>query len=245
MDAPQLSFMRHEKKYLLSPQQYDRLRARLEPHFAADQYGMHTILSLYYDTPDYALIRRSLERPVYKEKLRLRAYGVPGPDDRVFVELKKKFDGVVYKRRIALPLHLARDCLQGRYRPVDEPTVRELAFFLGRYPLLRPAALLCYDRVALFGREDRDLRVTFDRNIRARAVQLDLAKGDWGGPVLPPDRILMELKLPLGAPLWLARLLSEEEIFPARFSKYGAYYQEALAPLQAADPARKKVVPCA
>lgn len=243
MDA-QLDFRRHEKKYLLTPAQYETVLARLAPRMTPDCYGESTVLSLYYDTPDYALVRASLERPVYKEKLRLRAYGVPGPDDQTFVEIKKKYEGIVYKRRVALPLHEARDYLADRWHPADSQTVRELDFFQRRYQGLRPAALLCYDRTALSGAEDAALRVTFDRNVRGRCVQLDLARGDWGNPILPPETVLMELKLPESAPLWLARLLSEAGVHPAQFSKYGTYYQQALAPQRRVN-IRKDVFTCA
>lgn len=244
MSSPQLSFKRYEKKYLLDPGQYDRLRAALMPYILPGEYPQSTILSLYYDTEDFSLIRTSLEQPVYKEKLRLRAYGVPGPDDPVFVELKKKYDGVVYKRRIRLPLHLARDYLSGTYHPSDGQVVRELDFFLARYKL-SPAALLCYDREALTAKDDPGVRVTFDRNIRARNVQIDPSKGDWGAPVLSPELVLMELKVPAAVPLWLAHLLSEEQIRPAHFSKYGACYQQYLAPGAKLKSIQKDVFHCA
>lgn len=244
MSSPRLDFERHEKKYLLDAEQYGRMRSALESYTQPEEYPRSTILSLYYDTVDYSLIRASLEQPVYKEKLRLRSYGIPGPDDMVFVELKKKFDGVVYKRRTALPLHLARSYLAGAYQPQDSQIVRELDFFMKRH-ILEPAAMLAYDREALAARDNAAVRITFDQNIRGRAVQPDLAKGDWGTPVLPPETVLMELKTPGAVPLWLAQLLSELKIYPAHFSKYGAFYQEYLVPDAKLISIRKDVFHCA
>ena len=104
-------FERVERKFLLTPSQYEGMMRVLPEYMQADQYGESTILSLYLDTADSLLIRRSLEKPVYKEKLRLRSYGVPGDGDNVFLEVKKKVQGVVYKRRICLPLARAMECL--------------------------------------------------------------------------------------------------------------------------------------
>ena len=91
----QYSFRRYEKKYFLSPRQQEQLLQRIAPYIKEDAFDSYTICNIYYDTPDWRLIRASLEKPAYKEKLRVRSYGVPTETDRVFVELKRKFDGVV------------------------------------------------------------------------------------------------------------------------------------------------------
>ena len=108
------TFKRYEKKYLLTAAQYERIRARLDAYIEPDEFFSSTVCSLYYDTGDFELIRRSIDAPVYKEKLRVRAYNVPAPDGTVFVELKKKFKGVVYKRRVMMAADTAMRYLAGQ-----------------------------------------------------------------------------------------------------------------------------------
>ena len=224
----QQSFKRFEKKYLLTREQYDALLDGMRPYMKADQYGRYTICNIYYDTENFQLIRTSLESPVYKEKLRLRSYGVPGDDQKVFVEIKKKFDHVVYKRRTVMPCVEAVEYLAGRARPRTEDQIcREIDWFLKSYRP-EPRVFIAYDRSALAGIENGELRVTFDTNLRWRDQDLDLRLGDGGKPILPQDRILMEVKIPGTAPVWLGRLLSEAGVFPASFSKYGVCYRQNL-----------------
>lgn len=224
----QRCFQRYEKKYLLNPEQYQKIRAGLAPYMEADEHGRYTICNLYYDTPDFQLIRTSLDKPVYKEKLRMRSYGVPADGDSVFVELKKKYKGVVYKRRTALEAGEALDYLAGRCSPrAKDQICREIDWFLGRYHPV-PQVFIAYDREALAGLEDRVLRVTFDIDLRWRDTALDLRSGDGGERITSRDQILMEIKIPGSAPVWLSRLLSENSVFPTSFSKYGVCYRENL-----------------
>ncbi len=224
----QRCFQRYEKKYLLNPEQYQKIRAGLAPYMEADEHGRYTICNLYYDTPDFQLIRASLDKPVYKEKLRMRSYGVPADGDSVFVELKKKYKGVVYKRRTALEAGEALDYLAGRCSPrAKDQICREIDWFLGRYHPV-PQVFIAYDREALAGLEDRVLRVTFDIDLRWRDTALDLRSGDRGERITSRDQILMEIKIPGSAPVWLSRLLSENSVFPTSFSKYGVCYRENL-----------------
>lgn len=243
MKKYQSVFERYEKKYRLSCFQWELLMERLEPYFTQDDYGLHTICNLYYDTEDYQLIRTSLDKPRYKEKLRLRSYGIPGQSDRVFLELKKKYAGVVYKRRISLPLYVAEAflgadafsrelmCRQGSFAELsgaDRQILSEIDWFLKRY---QPSAkvFLAYDRAAFYGKENPELRITFDQKIRWREQQLDLSKGDWGQFVTDPREVLMEIKISGAMPIWLSVILAELAIFPASFSKYGTCYQKFLA----------------
>lgn len=231
MSAAQAIFERYEKKYLVAPSQFSLLMERLQPHFAGDAYGLHTICSLYYDTADYGVIRQSLSKPLYKEKLRLRSYGVPRVEDRVFLELKKKFKGITYKRRAAMPLSAAQQFVRTGQRPEgDAQILGELEMFLSRHSLA-PSALICYDRIALAGREMQALRLTFDANIRWRETGLQLTQGDYGAQLLPPGYRLMEIKtISPALPLWLVRILGETQVYPASFSKYGRVYMEHLQP---------------
>lgn len=230
--AAQTVFERIEKKYLLTPQQYRALSEVLALHTQPDAYGEYSIGNLYYDTEDYALVRRSLEKPVYKEKLRLRSYGVPHPDDIVFLELKKKYKGVVYKRRVELPLAAAKNYLAGGPMPECKPEqrqiLREIDYFLQFY---QPEAkvYLAYDRKACFDPAQPELRITFDRGIRWRTYDLDLAAGDHGAGLSIANKVLMEVKIPGTTPLWLSRALSENAIYPTSISKYGCCYSEYLS----------------
>lgn len=224
---PQLTFERVEKKYLLTPAQLDALAPMLHRHMQIDQYGRHTICNVYYDTPDYRLIRTSLQKPVYKEKLRLRSYGVPGPGDTVFVELKKKYRGVVYKRRTALELTAAERWLAGDGPAPEGQIAREIEYFQSLYRT-DPAVFLAYDRAAMFGRQDPDLRLTLDENIRWRTDALALSAGDRGSPLSVQGLYLMEVKLPGVMPLWLAHGLAQAGAAPVSFSKYGCCYRKFL-----------------
>ncbi len=226
MSQYQGTFQRYEKKYLINEQQYDQLRKLFKDKLKIDQYGETTICNIYFDTPDYRLVRTSLEKPVYKEKLRLRSYGTPTEEDVVFVELKKKYRDVVYKRRVKMDLVGAEHYLYD-YAPAVKTTqiTKEIDWFLNFYDNLEPVMYISYNRIALYGLEDPELRITFDRNILYREEELWLECGVWGNPILTEGCRLMELKLPGVMPLWLSHILNELEIFPASFSKYGRGYQ--------------------
>jgi len=236
-------FKRVEKKYLLSEAQYMALRQLLEDHMKADRYANNTICNIYYDTPDGRLIRASLEKPVYKEKLRMRSYGTPDQKSVVFIELKKKFDGVVYKRRADLPLWEARDYLRGTGRPEEaggkEQILREIDWFMQFYGNIRPAMFLAYDRSAFCGKENAELRLTFDSRIRYRTEALDLTAGVWGKDLLEPGQRLMEVKLEGAMPLWLSEALAGLSIYPASFSKYGKAYLKELERRNVTDGERQ------
>jgi hypothetical protein len=229
MDDYQGIFARYEKKYLIHSNQHERLMKALKEKFRPDVYGLHTVCNIYYDTEDCQLIRTSLEKPVYKEKLRLRSYGTPGISDTVFLELKKKYKGVVYKRRVPFPLLEAQRYLNTGDLP-EKPVqiLREIDWFIHHYNTV-PKAYIAYDREAWQGIDNPELRVTFDRDIRCRESMLDLTRGCWGTPLLPPDTVLMEWKLPGVMPLWLSRLLGRNNILPVSYSKYGTFYQNYLA----------------
>ena len=228
MNETKLTFKRTEKKYLLSAESYEAFWQRIGERMEPDEYPRSTVCSIYYDTDDYRLIRHSIEGPVYKEKLRLRSYNVPGEDDPVFVELKKKFKGVVYKRRVCLPAHEAEAWLdRGEHPRQDGQMIREIDWFLHSIQPKAKVYLAC-DRDAWRAIEDGELRITFDRNIRWREKDLRLEEGDGGEALLRPGQVLMEIKTPTAAPLWLAHALSELKIFPTSFSKYGTCYKDHI-----------------
>lgn len=222
-------FERVEKKYLLNPAQLSALREQLSGKMCEDCFGRYTISNLYYDTDTYELIRHSLEKPVYKEKLRLRCYGKASHNTDVFIELKKKYKGVVYKRRETLPYSAALAFLSGSSVDASSQILREINAFRERYNV-SPRVFLCYDRTALAGVDDPELRLTFDTNVRFRQTELRLDNGTFGTDILPAGCTLMELKANGAIPLWLSQILSELQIFPTSFSKYGVCYTNFILP---------------
>lgn len=222
-------FQRFELKYLIRKEQRARLESVFSERLIPDEYGVSTICNIYYDTPNFRLIRQSLEKPVYKEKLRLRSYGTVQSQDAVYLELKKKYRGVVYKRRISLPEADAVSYMNRQTPlPTDSQIGREIEYFCTYYAPLQPAVYLCYDREAFFDRNDHDLRITFDMNIRFRQEALSLTEPPGGHALLAEDWYLMEIKTAQAIPLWLTKMLSAEKIYQTSFSKYGRAYEWML-----------------
>lgn len=221
----QTVFKRYEKKYLMNSDQEREFLIRIRDYMKMDKYGLHTICNIYFDTDDYDLIRASIEKPIYKEKLRLRTYGVPDSGNAVaFVEIKKKYKGIVYKRREQMSLLEAQKYLYEGIRPQkDSQILRELDWFLKMNPV-KPKVFLAYDRRAFAGLEDKDFRLTLDRNIRCRHERLYLTEGADGEQLLDDDTTLMEIKVAGSMPLWMVSILSDLKIRPASISKYGTYY---------------------
>ena len=223
------TFKRAEIKYLLSDEQYRAFRQALEDKDIArvDAYGETTILNIYYDTQGSSLIRASLEGPAYKEKFRLRSYGVPKGDTTTFLEIKKKYDGIVYKRRVDMPYDRAIEHMQkgassdAGSRCSSEQILSEIDYFRKVHSGLRPAMVIAYDRIAMAGVADPELRITFDRNIRWRTDRLDLREGADGRQLLAPGQHLMELKIAGAIPLDIAALMDSFGIYKTSFSKYG------------------------
>ena len=225
----QMVFKRYEIKYLLDRKQKEKILKAMETYMALDSYGRSTIRNIYYDTDTYRLIRKSLEKPVYKEKLRVRSYRAVDAGDEVFVELKKKYDGIVYKRRIAMAEGQASEYLSGMCAaPVQTQITQELDYFLQFYQTLAPRMFLSYEREAYYTKETSDFRVTFDENILWRETDLSLQKGIYGENLLKPGQALMEIKTPGNIPLWMVKVLSEERIRKTTFSKYGNAYETMI-----------------
>ncbi len=224
MSSAQLTFKRYETKYLLNPDQRARLETLFSHTMVEDEHGPSTVRNVYYDTPTALLARRSAEHPLYKEKVRMRCYGEPHPYDPVFVEIKKKADGVVYKRRAQLPPADAVELLAGRGHPQTQ-IEREIDWTARRYEGLRPMAYLAYDRLAYFSPTDRDFRLTLDRDVRVRWDDVSLAGPDEGDPVLEANTSILEVKTCGGMPLWLVDELSAMGLRKTSVSKYGRAWQ--------------------
>ncbi len=226
----QFTFKRYERKYLITESQYEALLERLDGKMVEDKYARSLIANIYYDTPDFLLIRQSIDKPVYKEKLRVRSYGVPTADSKVFIEIKKKYNGVVYKRRIHVPLDKANAFLAGT-GPCPEPGQigNEISYFIRHYKGIAPAMFISYERYSLASPTDSVLRITFDRNITWRLNDLQLEKGVYGNSLELDGKILMEVKIPGVLPLWLSGIFDELGIVHVSISKYGRAYSEALS----------------
>lgn len=229
--AYQSVFKRYELKYLLTRKQKKAVLQAMAPYMELDEYGRKTIRNIYFDTENYRLIRKSLEKPAYKEKLRIRSYSKVSSEDMVFVELKKKYDSVVYKRRMALEENQAMDWVLSKKPCVKQSQIsNEIDYVLQYYRTLAPAVFLTYEREAFFEPDGGDFRVTFDENILCRQEAISLKADVWGIPLLAPGLTLMELKCSGGLPLWMVEVLSKEQIYKTSFSKYGTAYQNIIFP---------------
>ncbi len=223
------TFKRYENKYMMDDRQYAAFFKAIAPYVAADEYPQYTICNLYYDTDTFEIIRQSLDKPVYKEKLRLRSYGTPDGEGKVFFELKKKYKKEVFKRRVSMSVQEFNDyLLHGTMPDVSPQVMREIGFFMSLYHP-QPKVYIAYDRVAFKGKDDETLRITFDKNIRYRISDLNLSSGDYGQQIIDPSQHLAEIKVAGAMPLWLSKALDEQHVYPTSFSKYGYCYQNYLA----------------
>jgi hypothetical protein len=243
-------FNRYENKYLLDSDIFVKLQSRISDWMELDAYNkqheLYSIANIYYDTPDSHLIRTSLGKPQYKEKLRVRSYGTPDSASKVYVEIKKKVAGLTNKRRSSMMLDEALGFLKTGQPPTLRPemnaqVIQEVKYILDQHELL-PSLYLAYDRRAYFGIGQHDLRLSFDTNIRSRRNGLDLTFGPYGEPLLPDGVWLMEVKTRQSIPIWLAKLLSEFEVYPISFSKYGTEYKCYLAGLNKLNSIPESVV---
>lgn len=224
-----LTFRRREIKYLLDEEKYFKLTDMLKDRLIEDEHGRSAVCNIYYDTPDYRIIRESLEKPVYKEKLRLRSYGTPDDDTSVFVELKKKYKGIVYKRREEMTFAQSEIYLNDGVAPGKKTQImREIDYFIQYYSELAPSMYISYDREAYYSNENPDLRITFDEDILYRTYDLSLDGEIFGASLLESGQRLMEVKAGGAVPVWLTSLLDSLEIYPTSFSKYGRAYTEAV-----------------
>lgn len=228
-------FKRYELKFLVNEAQFKEISDRLSTHMKLDEHckanGTYMIYNLYYDTENDDIIRKSLAKPYYKEKLRLRCYTIPVSDnDRVFLELKKKINGVVNKRRATMTYHEAENLIKNGIQPVkqsytDKQVLNEISDFLKRYKV-KPKVFLSYERIAYYGIDDHNFRVTFDKKILTRREKTNFTDGDFGTELLDDDKYLMEVKINGALPLWFAEMLSEMKIYKTSFSKYGMEYKK-------------------
>lgn len=229
-------FSRYEKKYMINENILQKLQNKLSDYMELDGYNkqneMYSINNIYYDTDDNYLIRTSLSKPKYKEKLRIRSYGVAEENSKVYLEIKKKVFGRTNKRRSLLKLKEAYSFLETGIIPdlksyMNKQILMEIEYLINLYHL-KPKVYLAYDRIAYFAKGQHDLRISFDTNIRTRRTDLKLESRDYGHKLLDKGNWLMEIKAENTMPIWLVHLLSEFQIYPTSFSKYGEEYKRLL-----------------
>ncbi|MCM1368703.1 MAG: polyphosphate polymerase domain-containing protein [Roseburia sp.] len=222
-------FKRYEIKYLLTAEQYSAIRSAMEEYMRGDKYGESDICNLYCDTPSFLLARRSIDKPIYKEKLRIRSYGRATENSDVFVEIKKKYKQVVYKRRIKTDERGALSLFSPETAPVPKKQIaKEIRYFIDYYTDIAPVMFISYRREAFYDKTDEDFRMTFDRDILWRDSDLTLSSGIYGTPILPPDTVLMEVKTAAAIPMWLTKVLSAHSVYKTSFSKYGTAYAQLM-----------------
>ena len=232
------TFKRYEKKYLITKEKLDEIMPVLLEYMELDPFCIggneYRIYSIYYDTVNHDIIRQNSSKPYYKEKMRIRSYyDRSDPEDTVFMEIKKKSNGVGNKRRIKIKLKEIEPFVSEGILPetkdyLSAQVAKELQYFLKKNKV-RPALYVQYDRLALFGKEDKDFRMTFDRNLRTRRKNFVLGESDEDELLLPDNTYIMEIKILGSMPIWLAKLLSENELFSRGFSKYGQVYKRDAA----------------
>ena len=227
--AYQMTFKRYELKYLLNKKEKEEILLAMKPHMKLDDYGRTVIRNIYFDTENFRLIRRSLEKPVYKEKLRIRSYKPVQITDPVFVEIKKKYKSVVYKRRLLLPEKTVMESFRtGEPLPVCSQIGDEIQYFREYYKNLQPSVFLSYEREAFYSLDGSDFRVTFDENILYRRNDISLGSEIYGHPLLGKQQTLVEIKTSGGIPLWMSETLTKHHLYKTSFSKYGSAYQRMM-----------------
>lgn len=230
------TFMRYENKYIITPDKKNIMLPILLKYMEFDKYCIgdkeYPIYSLYFDTKNDDVVRRSVQKPYYKEKLRLRSYKLnPNDDDTVFLEIKKKIGGIVNKRRVVLTYRQAEDFIKYHKIPVlsgiQKQIMNEICYYTKLYPIDK-SVLIHYDRTALFGKDDKSLRITFDRNLTSNSDSDVLRTDNNGKFIVTPDTIIMEIKISGATPLWIAHLLAENHIYRSSFSKFGRNFQNEV-----------------
>lgn len=217
-------FNRIEEKYLITKEEYKKFIERINSYIEKDKYFESTICNIYFDTNHHELVIHSLEKPIYKEKVRLRSYNIPNLNSDVFLEIKTKYNGVVGKRRIKLTLKDFYDYLKDKKVQLSNQIMKELDYLFQFYELV-PSYFIAYDRKSYRGKLDSNLRITIDKNLRSRREDLFLELGDAGKKYFKEDKYIMEIKTLYAFPFWLTKALSDLKIYPVSFSKYGSIYQ--------------------
>ncbi len=216
-------FKRVEEKYVLNKKQKEKFFQKVNPYLQPNRFFEATICNIYFDTQNYDLIVHSLEKPPFKEKIRLRSYNVPTLEDTVYLEIKNKYKGIVGKRRVKMKLSEFYEYLNTKKYKQNNQIMREIDYYFTYYKL-KPTLYIAYDRQSYMGADNPNLRITLDTNLRSRKEDLFLELGDAGKKYFKEEIYIMEIKTLGAMPLWLVQVLSELKIYPTSFSKYGSIY---------------------
>lgn len=210
-------FERFEEKYLISESMMHILLNQNKDKLKKDTYYESLIQNIYYDTPNYDFLKSALDKQEYKEKLRVRTYNQITKDSQVFVEIKKKSNSIVYKRRTTLSYeHYINDGITG-----NNQVFNEVAWLKNRYHL-EPMLYISYLRHAFVGIDDPSFRITFDQNILYRNEAVSLSSHPLSKDITPYKQMVMEIKTCGSLPLWLVDFLNTNQIYPTHYSKYKA-----------------------
>lgn len=234
-------FRRVEKKYVINEKAYLNLQKAIKDKMIEDEYGKSIICNIYFDTDNYDLISHSITKPVFKDKLRLRSYNIPNEDSKVFLEIKRKYDGVVSKRRIEMTLKEFYQYIKNEENDVEPNQIQREINYYFKYYSLKPKMFLSYERTAYYDKDNKDFRITFDNNILARNYDLKLEVGSYGTHVIDENIYIMEVKTLGSMPRWFVDLLNELKIYPCGFSKYGEAYKGLILKNKKMNEEEKKV----
>lgn len=226
MNTSNCIFQRIEEKYFLNKKTKEKFFKNIKKYIAKDKYYESKILSIYFDNDNKDIVRRSLDKPIYKDKIRLRSYGIPSLNSDVFLEIKNKYEGVTGKRRVILKLSEFYDYFYNN-KISDNQIMKEIDY-LFKYYDLKPNCFVGYDRISFVGKNDLGLRITVDSNLIGRTNDLKLESGSYGNKYFDEDIFIMEIKTLNSMPLWLTKELANLEIFPISFSKYGEIYMKEV-----------------
>ncbi len=227
------TFKRYEKKYILTKDMYLKMQELIAPYMEKDDFSKkepYLIRNIYLDTPNKDLIRISCDKPVFKEKIRIRKYGTYNDNiDKYFLEIKRKYDGIVYKRRVCLnkeELHdfTVKGIIPARSSSLEVQILNELKYTFALYEPI-PISFICYKRIAYISKEDSAFRLTFDFDLYSRHDDFSFDNEYHETYLLKDDSVLMEVKVPLSIPIWFSRILSLVGAVPSSFSKYGTDYK--------------------
>ena len=220
-------FRRVEKKYIMTKEQYLAIKEMILEKMIEDSHGKSTICNLYFDTNEYELIRHSITKPIYKDKVRLRSYNLPTLDSKVYLEIKRKYEGIVSKRRIEMTLDEYYNFEKINNHCENKQILNELNYYFNFYKL-NATMFLSYFRRAFYAKDNIGFRVTFDSNIIARNYDLKIENGIYGDYILDKDKYIMEIKILDAIPLWFVKILDQFNISPCVFSKYGEAYTKLI-----------------
>ncbi len=215
------TFRRVEQKYLINKEQKDKLLNNIADYIEEDEYFKSEISNIYFDNDNHELLIESLEKPKFKIKVRLRMYN---NSNDVFLEIKDKVNGIVGKRRIKLTLDEFNDYFDN-HKIKNNQIMKELDYYFKLFNL-KPSIFVAYDRLSYKEKDNKNLRITIDANLRSRYNNLKLESGSYGDKYFDNDTYIMEIKVLDSMPLWLVKNLSILEIYPISFSKVGNIYSK-------------------